>query len=85
MKKEMADLKKKMAAKPIDDVPVHHIINGENVMMWPAKYENKFALDLMSKLFEKEEIAGHICFKSTGARQSPRPLLCRERVTVHHY
>jgi len=29
MKKEIADLMNKMAAKPIDDVPAHHIISND--------------------------------------------------------
>ena len=48
-------------------------------MMWTSKDGPKFALDLMTKMFTKEQLAGHICF-SSKTRPSLRTLLPRDKV-----
>jgi len=37
-------------------VPAHHMVNGQNVMLWPARTGRKFCLDLMTAMFNKEEM-----------------------------
>jgi len=65
-----------------EPVPDHHIIDGENVMLWVPTSASKFALDLLAKLFSKEELAGHICF-SSSSRPSKRILLPKDKVYMH--
>ena len=48
-------------------------------MMWTSKDGPKFTLDLMTKMFSKEQLAGQICF-SSKARPSLRTLLPRDKV-----
>lgn len=79
IKESIASLKPRLEA---DEVPAHHIIDGENVMLWLPSHANKFALDLMGKMFTREEMAGHLCSKDPK-RNSPRPLLPREKVPSH--
>jgi len=51
-------------AKEEEEVPAHHIINGQNVVLWPVRDGQQFDLDLMTMMFKKEEMVGHLCFKS---------------------
>ena len=67
-----------------EPVPDHHIIDGENVMLWVPTSASKFALDLLAKLFSKEELAGSIkfCFSSSSP-PSNGTLLPKDKVYMH--
>ena len=67
-----------------EKVPDHHIINGENVMLWPVRDGQQFGLDLMSALFTKKEMIGHLCFTSKQ-RPSPKPKLPQDKVATYCY
>ena len=47
-------------AKEEEEVPAHHIIAGQNVMLRPVRDGQQFVLDLMTMMFKKEEMAGHL-------------------------
>ena len=48
----------------------------------PVRDDQQFDLDLMIMMLKKEEMAGHLCFKSK-TKPSLKPKLSLEKVTIH--
>jgi len=65
-------------------IPAHHIVNGQNVMLWAVRDGRAFALSLMDVIFKKEEMAGHLCFISAaGRKRTNKATLPTEKVCMH--
>ena len=71
-----------------DDVPPHHIVKGTNAMHWITRDATQFALDLMTALFTKEEMQGHLAFiTAAGKKRTSKETLPRDKVcsSKHHH
>jgi len=71
-----------------DDVPAHHIVKGTNTMHWITRDATQFSLDLMTAMFTKEEIQGHLAFiTAAGKKRTTKETLPRDKVcsSKHHH
>jgi len=62
-----------------DEIPAHHIVNGSNAMLQTVRDARQFAINLMTAMFTKEEIAGHLAFISAAGLKK-KTALPREKV-----
>ena len=64
-----------------NETPAHHIVNGSNAMLWTVRDARQFSIDLMTAMFKKEEMAGHLAFISAaGQKKTKKTTLPREKV-----
>ena len=72
-------------------VPAHHMINGQNAMLWPARTGRKFCLDLMTAMFKKTEMGDRLAIISQTARKRtkkstlPADKVCNKSLSSQSY
>ena len=65
-------------------VPAHHMVNGQNAMLWTVRDGRAFALTLMTAIFDKDKMAGRLCFiSSAGRKRTNKELLPQDEVCMH--